>query len=371
MYSQEQKCICQEDLEKLTRVLITSRHIVIVPHANADPDALSSSCALAYIVGTLNKNAEVSIIAPEGIGLECRRLLDLCHSVNTKIVIAKKSVDVEDIFNKKPVCFLVDIASAEQTKILKNYLTLCSSIIIMDHHEAHEYTLLLRAVENNVLIVCSEASSTSEIVFELSKQLGITPPKEILEMLIAGMLWDTKRFLRATSSTFEHAAEILKLGADYQRSQQLILAPRPPHTKIAKIKCVLRHKGYKVTLDDDEVYIALSEVGAYESECATSLIGIGYDIAFVASEEESINAIRVVYRVRENLELLQKIDVYNDIIRQLIQRFGGGGGGHKAAGGAIINASSTDVVLKEIIKTLISIAKGKIVELAESRVLEG
>lgn len=353
------------------KLLTNSRYVVIIPHANADPDALSSSCALAYIVNILNKSSEVDIVVPEGVGLECRRLLDICKSINIKIVIAKKNVDIEDIFNERPLCLLVDTASAEQTKILKNYLALCNGIIVIDHHESRELESISSVAENVLLLICPKALSTSEVVFELSKHLGVIPSKEVLEMIIAGILWDTKRFLRANTSTFERVAEILKLGADYQRSQQLISVSKPPHTKVAKIKCILRHKGYKITLNTDEIYIALSEVGAYESDCASLLIVAGYDIAFVVSEEDLINAVRIIYRAREDLELLQKVDLYNNVVKQLIQRFGGGGGGHKSAGGAIVNAVRTDAVLKELIRVLSDVAKGRIVELAEARVLEG
>ncbi|MEM4513711.1 MAG: DHH family phosphoesterase [Ignisphaera sp.] len=352
------------------RNLITNnKHAIIIPHANADPDALAASCALAYIVHELNKVVNVSVAVPEGIGLECRKILEICTKNNINITIVKKLMG--DLLKDRPLCFLVDVASIEQTKMLKNHLNACSSIVIVDHHESRNYEAIEKYCNHILQLIYTKASSTSEITFKISKYFDIKLPKDILEALMAGILWDTKHFSRATSMTFRYASEILDLGADYQQSQQLVSAPRPPYVKSARIKCILRHKGFRVTLNMREVYVAISEIGAYESECASSLVSIGYDMAFVASEEETLNAIRIIYRAREDTALLQSIDIYNDVLKPIIQKHGGGGGGHRAAGGAIINATDTNIVLKELIEILSNIAKGKIVELAEQRIFEG
>lgn len=356
-------------MEKLRNLITNSKYTIIIPHANADPDALAASCAIAYMVYELNKAINVSIAVPEGVGLECKKILELCTKNNINIIVVKKLVG--DLLKDHPLCFLVDVASIEQTKILKNYLDVCSNIVIIDHHESHNYEPITKYLNHTLQFIRSEATSASEIVFEILKYYNVKLPKDILEALMAGIIWDTKHFSRATPNTFRHASEILELGADYQQSRQLVSMPRPPYAKLAKIKCILRHKGFKVTLNAHDVYIAVSEIGAYESECASSLVNIGYDIAFVASEEETINAIRIIYRVREDIELLQSIDVYNDILKPIIQKYGGGGGGHRSAGGAIVNVTDVDTILKELIKILSNIAKGKIVELVEQRVFEG
>lgn len=368
MYLQERKCIYQQDLENLKNILTSSNNITIFTHANADPDALSSSCVLAYIVNAINRDAVVSIVVPEGIGIECRKIMELCLANNLKIFVARKKLS-EDV-PKDSLCFLVDVASAEQLKLLKNYLSFCSSIVIIDHHSARDLDHIITA-KKILEFLCPNASSTSEIIFTISNHLKISIPKELLEMLLAGILWDTKRFLRSSTSTFECVSEILKHGADYYASYQLISMPKPYYTKIAKIKCILRHKGFKVLLNNNEVYVALSEVGAYESECASMLINIGYDIAFIASEDETLNAIRVIYRIRDDIELSQNINIYNDILKKVVEKHGGGGGGHRLAGGAIINLTDVDVVLKEIIEVFHTISGGKVLELIEHKVLEG
>jgi len=318
---------------------------------------------------SLNNHADVNIAIPEGMGLECRKIAELCSKYKARITVIKK--DVGDLFREKPLCILVDVASLEQVKVVKNHLESCNSIAVIDHHESHSYETIFEKSGYFLQIVNPRLSSSSEIVFEISKYLGIRLPKDILEMIMAGIIWDTKRFLRSTSSTFRNASELLEQGADYQVSQNLVTISKPPYVRLAKIKCILRHRGYRITLGSHDIYIAMSEVGAYESECASMLISTGYDIAFVATEEEALNSTRIIYRVREDPALLQRMDIYNHVLKQLIMKYGGGGGGHKTAGGAVINSPNTELVLRDLIKILGDLAEGKIVELAEQKVLEG
>jgi nanoRNase/pAp phosphatase (c-di-AMP/oligoRNAs hydrolase) len=356
-----------QNLEKLRKLILSSNNIIIIPHANADPDALASSCIIAYLIQKLKEGLEVNVIVPEGIGLECRKILEICSKNNVNITVIKRVVS--NIFKENSLCILIDVASIEQIKSLKNYINQCNKIVVIDHHAFHEYTSV--SAESMLLLIRFDVSSTSEIVFDIVKRFSISIPKEFLEILITGILWDTGHFARGTSSAFRCVSEILELGADYQNAKRLITLSRPPHAKIAKIKCILRHRGFKVTLNDHDIYIGFSEVGAYESECASAMISVGYDIAFVVSEEESLHATRVIYRTREDPEIFRGIDIYNDILKQLIQKYGGGGGGHKSAGGAIINVSDMNIVLAELLKILSNLVKGKIVELEEEKVLEG
>jgi len=351
-------------------MITNSINVAIVPHANADPDALAAACVLAYVIRYINNSTVVRILIPEGIGMESKKMAEICGNYDVPILLIKKRVDVSDeVLHKNSLCFLVDVASIEQIKILAEYFNKCNYIIIIDHHDFHDYRFNLAEDQHMLTFIDPKASSASEIVFRILSFFNLSLPKDLLEMILAGIIWDTKRFLRASAETFECVAKLLESGADYQKAQQLIILSKPYYTKMAKIKCVLRHRGYKISLGSTDLYIAISEVGAYESDCATALINIGYDIAIVASEEEEIKATRIVYRVRDDNTILQIIDVYNDILKKVIQKLGGGGGGHKAAGAAIISVPKASIIFKEVIEILNELARNKFVELVESKVL--
>ncbi len=351
-------------------MITNNTNVAIVPHANADPDALAAACTLAYAIKYMNNSAVVKVLIPEGIGMESKKIAEICGKYGVPILLIKKRIDVaNEVLYKNSLCFLVDVASIEQVKILAEYFNRCGYIIVIDHHDFHNYGLNLTEDQHMLTFIDSKASSTSEIIFRILSFFNLSLPKDLLEMILAGIIWDTRRFLRASAETFECVAKLLEFGADYQKTQQLITLTKPYYTKTAKIKCVLRHRGYKISLGSTDLYMAISEVGAYESDCATALINIGYDIAIVASEEEEIKATRVVYRVRDDNTVLQIIDVYNDILKKVVQKLGGGGGGHRAAGAVVIGVPKASTIFREVIEIINELAGNRFVELVESKVL--
>jgi hypothetical protein len=161
---------------------------------------------------------------------------------------------------------------------------------------------------------------------------------------------------------------MIDLGADYQTALRIIAVEKLPSNRIAKIKCILRHRGFKVRIKGKDVYIAVSNVGAFESDCASSLVALGYDMAFVLTEDEKLKAIRLVYRSREDVVMQLGIDIFTEFIKKLVDEFGGGGGGHRAAGGAVLRVHDLKGVTAQLIKAMHSISETGIVEFAEERI---
>ncbi len=355
---------CQ-DIERIENIIKNTSRISIYTHNNADPDSIASACAFAYISKILNNRINVSIIIPESIGIESRDMAKICEDHDIVIKIVKKIEDENTILGD--TCIIVDVASLDQLRLVKNIINRCSNVIVVDHHSYRDEIErdLFKEIIN---FVDSKASSASEIVYTIARCLGITFAKDIMELLLAGILWDTKRFLRSTANTFKIVGDLIENGADYEYAQKLISTPRPSYSRIARIKCVLRHRGYKITLPKGEVFIAISEIGAYESDCASSLITLGYDVALVATEDESLNAYRIVYRARDEVVDNMELDIYMSILKRLISAFGGSGGGHKGAGAAIIRANSMSMISMEIVRILKEVSGNKIVELGEEKV---
>ena len=349
-------------LERLKKVLEKARSIAILTHSNADPDAIASLCTMVVIVGNVVKNSKIYALVPESISIEARRIAEKCYSNGIEIQIIKKGIDIP---REIDLCILVDTASLEQLKTLKEIVYVCKDVIVVDHHAQRE---VVDDGKNVLYFVDTSASSTSEIVFEISKKLSIALPIDLLEALLAGIVYDTKRFVRGSSRTFRNVADIIDFGANYENALSLTVVPKPIHQKIAKIKCLLRHRGFKISINGEGVYLALSEVGAYESDCANTLLTIGYDMAFVFSEDDVLKASRVVYRAREEALNKLRIEIYRDIIAKLVEIFGGGGGGHRVAGAAILRIRDPDIAAQHLLKVLSQLFKDRIKEIAESRV---
>ncbi len=352
----------------MKKIVEKAKKVAIVTHVNADPDALSSACALHELVHSLNKEASIEVLVPEGIGSECKYIYVTCQKMNIKMDVIKKYHQIED---RAPcdVCIVLDTASLEQLRLLKNYVLKCDTIIIIDHHQFQDIGPLIKDRQVIYIGDGQSYSSTAEIVFEMLMKynLSLNNIREIAEILLAGVLWDTKRFQRITRNTFHVVASMIDYGANYEEALKLIATERPSSNRIARIKCIFRHRGFKVRIKNSDIFIAISNVGAYESDCASTLITIGYDISFVITEDESLKAIRIVYRGREDVINSLNIDIYNEFVKKLIEVFGGGGGGHKAAGGAILRTYNIKQVVDQIIKILNSISEIGILEFVENK----
>ncbi len=340
--------------------------MTILPHSNADPDALGSACVLAYLINKMNPVANVRIVVSDGIGSECKDITNLCIERNIKIETVKRVQQVKTRI--EDLCILVDVASTEQLKHTKPILTTCKMIMVIDHHDIHDYEADLLSDKEVVYLLDPVASSTAEMVYKLINELNVMIEADLLKILLAGIVWDTKRFLRVSPNTFKYISEMIERGVQYVEALKIIENVRPIYSRIARIKCLLRHRGFRATINNREVYIAISEVGAYESDCATALLTMGYDVAFIINMDESLKMIRFIYRARENIIEDLQLNVYENIIKKLIDLFGGSGGGHKGAGGAILRIFNMEVVVTEIIKILNTISNNNLTEFVENKV---
>lgn len=352
----------------MKKMIENAKRVAIVTHVNADPDALSSACALHRLVNSINRDAFVEILVPEGIGLECKRIYEFCQRMDIPINVIKKYHQLE---GKEPcdTCIIVDTASWEQLRTVKDYVIRCNNIIVVDHHQYRD----IQAPDKNKRILFfgdeQHYSSTAEIVFEIivNHDQRLDNLNELATILLAGVLWDTKRFQRIARNTFHAVAKMMDLGADYEEAMKLTAVEKPSSNRIARIKCILRHRGFKIRIRDSELFVAISNVGAYESDCASSLVSIGYDISFVVTEDEDLKAIRVVYRGKDEVVNALDIDIYNNILKKLVEVYGGGGGGHKVAGGAILRTFNVKHVIESLIKILNSISEIGVLEFVEER----
>jgi len=344
----------------LRNYIESASRVAILIHSNADVDAVVSACVLANAISGA-ASPSISIIVPEGVAVEARPYLEVCNE-SIRIELVKRNFEPEF----QDLCIVIDTASRVQLKTGLVQLDKCRNVAVIDHHES-------RDIEGALLLVDPQASSTAELVYYVVKELGHLFSKKELEALLAGIIYDTKRFLRGTPQTFRAVAEIIESGAEYQSalSVQSISASARAHTsKLARIKCLLRHRGFKLYVGSEQLYVALSAVGAYESDCASALVSLGYDIAFVVTEDESIKAFRVVYRALDSAVDKLGVGIYEGVLKKLVGKFGGGGGGHKTAGAAVVMAPSEADVIKELIAALSSTVLSSMKELAEPRVGE-
>jgi phosphoesterase RecJ-like protein len=185
--AREQDQILQE-LREADKLLLTT-------HENPDGDALGSLLAMHRILEQLGKDS-LMYMSPDEFPLpfEYRGFTFDGLVGEPPADVAERTIVFLDCGNidRMPVDFL----QAEGLHILN-----------IDHH--HDNTRF-----GTVNLVCSAASSTAEIVWRLSKELGAEITPGIADALYVGLVTDTGRFMYENTSAMSHrmAAELIEAG---------------------------------------------------------------------------------------------------------------------------------------------------------------
>jgi phosphoesterase RecJ-like protein len=113
----------------------------------------------------------------------------------------------EPLSNLDALVIVCDTANTE--RISDDRHRLGEKLIKIDHHPNVD-------VFGDIYLVDTEASSTSEIIYELYKESGLQMNDEAARLLYAGIVGDTGRFLfpSTTNKTFIYAAELVTYQFD-------------------------------------------------------------------------------------------------------------------------------------------------------------
>ncbi len=322
----------------LENILRKHDSVGIITHKNADPDALASVLALRELLRKKFNIVEVKTIFPEGINSFSKRIveslkLDL-ESINT--------IDGIELF------IVTDTSSSTQLGEFSEYVT-SRKYIVIDHHEGGD--LDQKAL---LQVRTTDVSSSSEIVYFIGRELEVVFERETLELIMAGILFDSKRFILAKPATFNIVAELVERGADYSKVIKLFNSRPELSERIARIKASMRAKHYRVK----DLIITITEVGAFEASVARSLVELGSDIVFVANQV-SKNEVRLTARASPYFVEKTGIHIGRDILARLSSFFGGSGGGHDAAGGYTGYNITTEKVLEKVLELLLYILENK------------
>ncbi len=298
----------------------TETPVVVTCHRNADPDAFASAYVLRSFLR--ERGVDARLVLSEGLSQPSKRV--------AREILGVEPGEVEDeVPEESGLAIVVDTASPEQLGRLAEF-ALNVDLIVIDHHESNR--LAEKAV---VAIVDTKARATSEIVYIILRYVyGWVAPREMLELLLSGIVYDTRHFILSTSRTLRVAAELMEQGASLDRVLRALQSPPMEMAeRIARIKAAKRMEAIRA----GDYIVAVTHVGAYESSAARALLDLGADIALIVSEHG--DEVRVIGRAKKSVVEKLGIHLGKDIMEPLGSMFGGGGGGHAQAAGASIRAS--------------------------------
>jgi len=304
---------------------------IILCHHNADPDAIGSAYALSYLFNVLFPSMDVHIVAPEGISL-----------LSSKLLSRLPSIDIYSDFDWADLAVMVDTCSFVQLGSISDKMAdLDIPLIVIDHHLPSEEV----KCKASLLIVNDNASSTAEIVFSIFEELKVDVNRDVAFALLVGLLYDSRRFIFASSNSFRMAAYLLDCGVDYGDVLNVLSTQMDVSERIARLKAAQRLKILRIK----DWIIALSHVSSFEASAARALIDLGADLALVVGGEKEL--VRLSARSTKRFYEETGLHLGRDLMEPLGKLIHGGGGGHATAAGAN-GVGDVDYVLKICVKML-------------------
>jgi len=338
---------CLKNLEKIKAFLDKFRNslekikssskafIGVSCHQNADPDALGSAIALKELLENLNPQVSVEIFA-DSINNPASYLKDY---TDTKVT-------TEPLEKNLDLLFIVDANNLVQLGSMSPLVELAEETVIIDHHEPHSQTPKI----TDYFIILEELSSTSEIIYQLFKMLGVKISPKSAFALIAGIIFDTRRFSFASSNTFSIVSDLILSGVNYDDALSLFVSEMDISEKIARLKASQRTKIKRI----NDLLLVTSEVSTYEASAARALIDLGADVAIVIADKGK-NEVRASSRAKPKMKKIQGFSL-GKIMEKAGEKFQGGGGGHILAAGFKGKGDPKEII-KEITEKIEKIIK--------------
>ena len=171
-----------------------AKSINIVSHRSPDGDNIGSSLGLYLSLIQKYKDKSINIIKPDDIPSKYQ-------------FIEEKKYYVE---NQNPVDLLIVLDCADERRVLDSELfKKAKKVVNIDHHTSNSYFGCIN-------YVIEEYSSTSEIIFDIIKELNLPLDKEIATMIYIGIDTDTGRFMYSstTAETMHKLAQLMSYGID-------------------------------------------------------------------------------------------------------------------------------------------------------------
>lgn len=189
--------------DEILKRINESDKIALVTHASPDGDAVGSTMGLALALRSLNKDVVILSKEPAPENLSYLQLYEEYGAV---------SVLEQD----RELLIALDCGNKERLSMEREGFETIYRINI-DHHVSNEMYGQLNHVD-------TLSASTSEIVYELIRELGVSLDISMADCLYTGIVSDTGsfRFPSTTAKTLRITAELLETGLDFSKIQRTL-----------------------------------------------------------------------------------------------------------------------------------------------------
>lgn len=294
-----------ELVERKSRFAITS-------HARPDGDSLGSSLGLYWLLRALGK--EIDVV--------------MCDEVPAAYLGLPGAGDVQvarHLAGNYDAVFVIECSDVTRPGIDN----LAEQLVVnIDHHAT-------TALFGRINWIDSTASAVGEMIYNLSKAIGVRVSKEIAECVYTALLTDTGSFhySNTTERTFKIASELVRAGVKPARTAQTVFNSYP-WSKLQLLGEVL------ATAQHDESgrvawirqSLAMQERAGATEEDSNNFVNYPMSVGEIEAVAFLKEAAPEVYRVS-----LRSKGATN--VARVAERFGGGG--HRNAAGCTLHGTWT------------------------------
>ena len=297
----------------LRSLIDDASNVIIMPHKNADMDAIDSAIGVVKLVRMRGKTAYIAL---NSVNMSIRNIMARLNEEESLNGVVKPEGELMGLVDEKTLLIVVD----HHKKSISEAPDLVDQIkdrVVIDHHRrSGEF------IESTELVFLEPyASSTSELVTELFTYMtdNVVLSKFEAEALLAGITVDTKNFTVQTGvRTFEAASMLRRFGAD----------PEVVKKYFKEDYLVIKNRADIVR--QSEIFMDDTIIGILEDKVDNSIL-----IAAQAADEMlSINGMKasfVAVKISNNETHVSARSLGEISVQLIMEKLGGGGHLNQAA----------------------------------------
>lgn len=289
--------------------LQSNQAVLIVPHDEADFDALGSAFGLYALAKSAKRQAYI-VIEEAQIEPKTRaglRQLFKKEELDAMWMAPSKALDA---YNVNTLVIMTDFHRPMLATAPK-LLEAAKRVAVLDHHRRAE-----DVIDNPIFnVIDPTASSTSEIVVELIRynKEKVDLPSSFATLMFAGMLLDTNNFkAHTTTNTFEAATYLKERGADNVKADSFMKDEYEEYLLKTKIMS---------NLESPHFGIMVAAASPSDIIDRTALAKAGDE----AMSVNGIKAIFVIGRIAENQVGISARSDGTMNVQMIMEKMGGGG----------------------------------------------
>ena len=285
--------------------------LAIIGHTSVDPDAVAAAFGMKFLIEQLHPKKTIDILI-DGISDPTKEIFDYF-----KLQYLDEATKHYDFLIIVDVNVPTQLGKFKDLVLSKNK----EQLVIIDHHSISDFT----KDKTITSFIDDERTSTSEMICEIIFDLNLKPPKDLMTLLMSGILYDSRRFYALNKPLLKIVEKMFDHEVDYDLAINLIQRDYDNSEKIARLKCASRLHTQKL----HGWQIAWSRIGSHEGSCARSILDLGADVAVIYSLRK--NETRLNVRAKAIFYRETNVHFGQDIMSVLGKEFEGDGGGHSTA----------------------------------------